>query len=132
MRNLTVLPAAQYRRRDLELQAFGREGDAGNGVFVVPAATSLGYMFCIVSNGAGWDHVSVSRPKRIATWADMERAKRVFFADDETAMQLHVPVADHLNHHPRCLHLWRPQHADIPRPPSSLVAPPEHDDTTPT
>jgi hypothetical protein len=76
----------------------------------------------------------------------MEFVKRIFFADDETAMQLHVPLAEHISHHPYCLHIWRPQSAGeiaaireewgdewpygelespgtIPRPPSSAVGP---------
>jgi hypothetical protein len=39
----------------------------------------------------------------------MAFVKRLFFRDDETAMQLHVPASDHVNQHPYCLHLWRPQ-----------------------
>jgi hypothetical protein len=53
----------------------------------------------------------------------MEFVKRRFFHDDETAMQLHVPVAQHINHHPYCLHLWRPQQGHIPTPPPHMVAP---------
>ena len=52
----------------------------------------------------------------------MEHVKRAFFKDDETAMQLHVPPSDHVNHHPHCLHLWRPNDGrDIPRPPAIFV-----------
>jgi len=29
----------------------------------------------------------------------------------------------HLNLHKNCLHLWRPQNAEIPRPPAWMVAP---------
>ena len=38
------------------------------------------------------------------------------------AMQLHVPPRDHVNIHPNCLHLWRPQFAMIPRPEAWMVA----------
>jgi hypothetical protein len=53
----------------------------------------------------------------------MEQIKRLFFHAHETAMQLHVPACDHVNHHPYCLHLWRPQDAEIPRPPAAFVGP---------
>jgi hypothetical protein len=43
--------------------------------------------------------------------------------EDETAMQLHVPVTEHLNCHKYCLHLWRPHGVEIPRPPGWMVAP---------
>jgi len=53
----------------------------------------------------------------------MEFVRRRFFRDDETVMQLHVPVSEHINAHPNCLHLWRPQQLEIPRPPGWMVAP---------
>ena len=53
----------------------------------------------------------------------MEQVKRLFFRDDETAMQLHVQPADHINCHPHCLHLWRPHGVEIPRPPAFMVGP---------
>ena len=60
---------------------------------------------------------------RCPTWDEMEWVKRKFFRDDETAMQLHVPASDHISFHPYTLHIWRPQDADIPRPPAIFVAP---------
>ena len=75
----------------------------------------------IVSEGGGWDHVSVSLPKRCPTWDEMDYVRRLFFRDDETVMQLHVPMTGHVNMHRFCLHLWRPQQDTIPRPPSTFV-----------
>lgn len=75
----------------------------------------------IASWGMGWDHVSVSLEHRTPKWAEMERVRRTFFHDHETAMQLHVPPGEHINCHPYCLHIWRPQKVEIPRPPSSMV-----------
>lgn len=93
-------------------------GDAGNGYLV------LGNDFKIVfSNGGGWEHVSVSAKHRCPTWEEMEFAKRQFWEDTDTVMQLHVPPAEHKNCHPYCLHLWRPVGIEIPRPPSIMVAP---------
>lgn len=63
----------------------------------------------IVSAGGGWDHVSVSLPTRCPTWEEMSYVKKLFFHPDETVMQLHVPEQQHINCHPHCLHLWRPQ-----------------------
>lgn len=84
-----------------------------------------GHRFRIVfSWGLNWDHVSVScADERTPTWAEMEVVKRAFFKDGETAMQLHVPRDDHIDCHPYCLHLWRPQRVKIPRPPGDMVAP---------
>lgn len=75
----------------------------------------------IATAGMGWDHVSVSCKKRCPTWAELEQVKRAFFEDDETAMQLHVPPAEHINNHEFCLHLWRPHDVEIPRPPGAMV-----------
>lgn len=71
--------------------------------------------------GEGWDHVSVSLARRCPTWEELELIKRRFFEDHETAMQLHVPPADHVNNNEYCLHLWRPLEGEIPRPPAVLV-----------
>lgn len=75
----------------------------------------------IATTHGGWDHVSVSLPQRCPTWEELERVKRAFFEDHETAMQLHVPPADHINNSEFCLHLWRPRLLPIPRPPGEMV-----------
>ena len=94
---------------------FGDAGDPENGWFQI-----MEFSVC-VSSGKGWDHVSVSRPDRVPTWNEMESLRLMFFGPDSTVMQLHVPRTDHINVHPHCLHLWRPQGIDIPVPPPGLV-----------
>ena len=115
MRNLNRFNPARIRH-----PLTGDVGDAYNGAFQIGVNGVL--LSVIASNGRGWDHVSVSLANRCPTWNEMERVKRLFFRDDETAMQLHVPPSDHKNCHPYCLHLWRPHDAEIPRPPSIMVA----------
>lgn len=110
MRNLNELNA--YRKVHPTLGA----GDKTCGFFVL-----LDGLRVIASSGDGWDHVSVSLENRTPTWAEMERVKRLFFKEEETVMQLHVPPSDHINFHPYCLHLWRPQLVTIPRPPSYMI-----------
>jgi hypothetical protein len=100
----------------------GQWGDGGNGVFVLNSPIDGGELRVVASDGLGWDHVSVSRKNRTPNWAEMEFIKRRFFADNETAMQLHVPPAQHISVHPHCLHLWRPQAGVIPLPPDYMVA----------
>lgn len=75
--------------------------------------------------GIPWEHVSVTiggRVKRCPTWEEMEYIKRIFWAEDETVIQLHVPVADHISLHDYCLHLWKPVGVAIPLPPKFTVA----------
>jgi hypothetical protein len=123
MRNLRLLD--RYRDVGPEvIRLFGFAGDETCGAFLLPSPIDGASIRVIASSGEGWDHVSVSRKNRCPNWAEMEHVKRLFFADTETAMQLHVPASDHINCHPYCLHLWRPQFTEIPRPPAEFVDPP--------
>lgn len=72
-------------------------------------AFRIGPLGVVVSDGWGWDHVSVSRPDRIPTWEEMDRIKRICFRDDEIVMQLHVNDSRKVGVCRFCLHLWRPQ-----------------------
>ena len=93
----------------------------GSGAFEIPSPIDGESLCVIASVGLGWDHVSVSRRRRCPNWIEMDFVKRFFFRGDEVAMQLHVQAKDHVNVHPYCLHLWRPQNADIPLPPIEMV-----------
>ena len=85
-----------------------------SGQFLVPYVSrglheySIG-LRVVVSAEARWDHVSVSTPARCPTWEEMEFVRELFFADDETVMQLSVPRDRHVNDHPYVLHMGRPQ-----------------------
>lgn len=121
MRNLKELD--KYRWVEAELDRYGVSGHSKQGVFVVPnphmntnVKRDDAILRVIADSGQGWDHVSVSLPDRCPTWDEMDYIKRLFFKDSESAMQLHVPNKDHINHHPFCLHLWRPMKGGIPRP----------------
>lgn len=124
MKNLSVGAVSRWRDRSAEIRAYyGDDGDHGNGVFWLSSCIDGAPMRVIASDGGGWDHVSVSRKNRCQNWLEMEQVKRAFFEDDETAMQLHVPPADHRSLHEFCLHLWRPNEGrEIPRPPALMVA----------
>lgn len=78
----------------------------------------------IASWGGGWEHVSVSLPNRCPSWDEMEAVKRIFWRDDECAMQLHPALSQYVNYHPYSLHLWRPIGQTIPLPPVEFVGPP--------
>lgn len=72
-------------------------------------------------SGSQWDHVSVSLADRCPTWDEMCHVKALFFRDDEWVVQLHPPAKENINHHPLCLHLWRPTDQEIPKPPRNYV-----------
>ena len=117
MRNLYTI---NHLRADSR-EHYGSNGDSGNGVFRVTSKIDHSTLIVVASNQLGWDHVSVSHRKRVPNWYEMEQIKSMFFEDDETCMQLHVPATDHINNHPNVLHLWRPKNVAIPRPPSIMV-----------
>lgn len=121
MRNLNLLEV--YRIKGSALPAYfrGYAGDHTCGAFTVPSPVDGAAMNIMASSDYGWEHVSVSRRNRCPNWTEMSRVKEMFFRDDETVMQLHVPASDHVNDHPYCLHLWRPTNQEIPRPPSGMV-----------
>jgi len=118
MRNLRTL---DHYRKSLP-EYYGGAGDETCGAFMLPSPIDRASMIVIASADDDWDHVSVSRVNRCPNWVELEYVKRLFFKDDETAMQLHVPAAAHISLHPHCLHLWRPQRVEIPRPPGWMVA----------
>lgn len=121
MRNLHELD--QYRLTDERIIAsFGSAGDETCGAFQVPSPVTGEPLQIVASAGLGWDHVSVSKRRRTPTWGEMEYIKRMFFREDEMAMQLHVPISEHINIHPNCLHLWAPNNGrQIPLPPAMAV-----------
>lgn len=77
----------------------------------------------LVSDGEGWDHVSVSTPAGTdaPTWAEMCWVKDQFFEAREYAVEYHPPHERYINVHPNCLHIWRPQNERVPMPPLALV-----------
>ena len=120
MRDLRLLDAYRLRGQPV-IELWGWEGDETCGAFEISSPIDGGVLRIVVSSEGGWDHVSVSRKNRCPNYPEMDFIKRIFFEDHETAMQLHVPAADHVNMHEFCLHLWRPQYTEIPRPPAIMV-----------
>lgn len=125
---------SKYRIREGRL-ASGDES-RNNGAFMLPVLKAGGEILLssdqkichctlgiIVSDGEGWDHVSVSLPTRCPSWEEMCFIKDLFFEPFESAMQLHPARSDYVNHHEFCLHIWRPQEKRIPLPPSEFVGP---------
>jgi hypothetical protein len=102
-------------------ELYGWEGDATCGVFHIRSPIDGAPLLVVASGEGGWDHVSVSRKNRCPNWQEMEHVARLFYDEDEVAMQLHVPASDHVNNHPTSLHWWRPTRGEIPRPPSIFV-----------
>lgn len=94
-------------------------GDGNNGCFRFSYGGDL--FTVIASDGAGWEHVSVSLTYRTPKWTEMCYIKNLFWDDEDCVVQYHPPRSDYVNNHPYCLHLWRQINKDFPIPPSILV-----------
>ncbi len=128
MRKLSALNSYRCRQSENRWAAmmgdvpnYGEHDDTGGVFFIKPKLTGPTFK-CLAGSGLGWDHVSISLPNRCPTWEEMDKLKRLFFEDDETAFQLHLPPSDHISVHPFCLHIWRPHDQEIPLPPKGMVA----------
>lgn len=89
-------------------------------------------LFCRVSTGADWDHVSVSvsatrRNKKtgkvsrpLPSWEDMAYIKDLFWGEEETVIQIHPPHSQYVDN-AQVLHLWKPQGVKLPLPEQILV-----------
>ena len=93
-----------------------------NGAFQLKCPTGA-KLFAIVSDGEGWEHVSVTvqNSKRNPSWAEMCWVKNQFWDEEDCAMQFHPPKSEYVNNHQFCLHLWRPTGQHFPTPASILV-----------
>ena len=91
------------------------------GAFRLRIPRSGRVFLCIVGDGLGWDHVSVSLADRCPTWEEMQAIKQLFFRDDEWVVQYHPAQADYINHHKYVLHMWRPHNVELPKPPPGMV-----------
>lgn len=125
----------QYRVRTHPV--LGSDNSYGNnGFFVMPHyKIALYYFQCQVSDGMGWQHVSITIIKDISssskkkfqmvercpTWEEMCHIKSLFWDDEESVMQLHPPKSQWVNNHPYCLHLWKPDNIEIPLPLQIMV-----------
>jgi hypothetical protein len=87
------------------------------------------YIFCICSDGMGWEHVSVTiLPKgkdatRCPTWEEMCWVKDQFWNKDECVVQYHPAESEYASCHHFCLHLWKPTSEKLPTPDSIMVGP---------
>lgn len=127
MRKSPTKKIEQYRITDGALASAITDG--ANGAFMIPCDGAMLAVICSDASGwstkvlgeTKWEHVSVSVRSRCPTWKEMDFVKRIFWRDDETVLQFHVPRDRHINMHETCLHLWKPIGVDISLPPNLAV-----------
>jgi hypothetical protein len=97
-----------------------------NGVFKIKSPFPGRELLCVVSDGGGWEHVSVSLmgdKRRVPHWEEMCRVKSVFWEPEDVVIQFHPAESEYVNAHPGVLHLWRPIGQSIPTPDPEMVGP---------
>jgi hypothetical protein len=99
--------------------------DAGNnGMFVMPVGETA---MCniVASDGAGWEHVSVSVAfaRRCPTWEEMALVASIFWDAEDVLVQYRPAKKDYVNCHPFTLHWWRPIGVVLPTPNPIMVGP---------
>lgn len=97
------------------------EADGNNGAFLIYHRPTKTDLFCIASDGAGWEHVSVSIATRCPVWEEMCFIKDTFWSREDCVVQFHPPDSEYVNNHKFCLHLWRPTEFSLMIPNSLLV-----------
>ena len=107
---------AEVRKdKRITIRETGKDGMSG-------WVTLKGKMFgFIASNGGGWDHVSASLRDRTPTWDEMCAIKDIFFGEGECCVEYHPAKRDYVNMHQHCLHIWKPQNVELPKPPMIYV-----------
>lgn len=138
------MKAAPEKYRLTNHRILGSDASYGNNGFFVFAHPKIANYFiqCQISDGMGWEHVSVSLMKevnigrfkqpakwvketveRCPTWEEMCWVKNQFWNEDECVVQYHPPKSENVSLHNWCLHLWKPVKKELPMPESILVGP---------
>lgn len=110
----------KYRIQNLGPRWSSTPADGNNGALAIPGPCGR-ELFCICSDGLGWEHVSVSLKNRCPNWPEMAFIKSLFWDEEDLVVQYHPPKSEYVNNHRYCLHLWRPIGIEIPRPNHILV-----------
>ncbi len=106
------------------------ESDGFNGMFRFLLDGK--FIRCIASDGSGnegpewkWQHVSVSieGDTKPPNWSIMCKVKDLFWEDEDWVCQFHPAKSEYVNHHPGCLHLWRPTLEKLPTPMAIMAGP---------
>lgn len=113
-------------------------GDRCGVFFVRSAPCPKDHLMIIASDGDGWEHSQFPPPAfehvsvtvrtngeqalRCPTWEEMDWVCRLFWGPEEAVLQYHPPLTKKVNHHPHCLHLWKPIGVEIPIPPAGTLA----------
>ena len=106
------------------------ESYGNNGGVIIPLIMEK-QIRCIVSDGGGWEHVSVSVARHSPSnshqiietpdWIVLCKAKNLFWDEEDCVVQFHPPKSEYVNMHPNVLHLWRKVGEDFETPPKIMI-----------
>lgn len=104
---------------------YGSDASCGfNGAFQFALPGEARRVWCIASDGEGWQHVSVSFGPihKTPSWEILSAVKSLFWEDEDVVVQFHPAKSQYVNNHIGCLHLWRcTDGREQPIPPSIMV-----------
>ena len=98
-----------------------REGWDGFMAYLVHPQYKPQTVGIVASWGGGWEHVSVSLPRRCPTCDEMCLIKDIFWDEEECVVQFHPPRSQYVDTHPYCLHLWKKIGETYETPPKEFV-----------
>lgn len=107
---------------DIEKYRVAGERNHPSGAFLITGPNNMDLRI-IASSDMGWEHVSVSLVGRTPNWKEMCFVKNLFWEEDELVIQYHPTKENYINHHPNCLHMWKPKEGTIPTPPRWMIGP---------
>lgn len=112
----------KHRVRPEQDRMFGTTKDDGFNGFFCLVLNGLPIK-CIVSDGMGWQHVSVSiaNSTNPPSWSVMCQVKDLFWNDEDWVVQFHPAKSEYVNNHPGVLHLWRCTTQAFPQPDRIMV-----------
>lgn len=100
------LRAVMGRDRWSPPREFGVPSDGG---WILTSIDQLGSVIASVArydDGIEWAHASIARADRMPDYEDLKRLHRAVWGDTGWAVQIFAPKTEHVNIHPRALHLW--------------------------
>lgn len=83
-------------------------GDDGWMLDSADAAKRIIVSYHGVLDGHEWLHASISLRwgQGVPSYADMQQLHRAVWGEGGWSYEVHAPASDHVNIHPRALHLW--------------------------
>lgn len=114
-------PSERIEKHRVRFGKYGSDASYGNNGLFKFRIKSGAKLTVMISDGGGWDHVSISLKDRCPTWDEMNLIKDIFFEDHETVVQFHPKKEQYVNDHPYTLHLWKKQGVEHELPPIIFV-----------